>query len=82
MEVVIRGKSGQLYTLPLENQERFLKILELNCSDYYTDAADNSYPLDFHFEVIEARGITPEEARKLIEDFLISIDSRSFPIND
>lgn len=77
MEVVIRGKSGNIYNLPLENQERFLKILELNCSDYYIDTAGNSYPRDFHFEIIEAKGIDIEEAKNIIKKFLNSIDSES-----
>jgi hypothetical protein len=78
MEVTIRGKSGNLYNLPLENQERFLKILELNCSDYFMDTAGNSYPRDFHFEIIEAKGIDAKEAKKIIINSLNSIDSRFF----
>ena len=78
MEVVIRGKSGNIYALPLENRERFLKILELNCSEYYTDIAGSGYPRDFRFEVIEAKGLDIEEAKKIIIDSLNSIDSRFF----
>jgi hypothetical protein len=78
MEVIIRGKSGNIYNLPLENQERFLKILELNCSDYFMDTAGRSYQRDFHFEIMEARGIDIEEAKKIIIDSLNSLDSRFF----
>jgi len=76
MEVVIRGKSGNLYTLPLENQERFLKILELNCLDYYCDTAGKCYPRDFHFEILEARNISIDKAKKIIIDSLNSLNSR------
>ena len=78
MEAKIKGKSGEIYTLPLGDQERFLKILELNCQDFYCDTAGSCYPLDFHFEVIETTGLGITEAKNMIKELLASLDSRSF----